>query len=537
MLQPARVRSGPVVLGILLAGTAGLAQEPQSNPQQPQAAQEPKSRAQEPKPKPVVPPIRVPVDVEAEQRGQPVRDLTLEDALRLGRINNIELRAAELNPQQARQLIIEQEAAFVPELYGGVGYSETRSPTLNAFQPSLHSTQVDATLGWRQRVSTGGLFDLAYRPLRLDTSSSVPGVFPERQYGSEFIASYTQPLLRGAWTDVNLAGVDSARHLQAEAAQTFERTVQNTLLLIVTAYWELAYSRDNYSVVSAALVVAKEQLRITEERIRVRELAPRDRVADEAEVAFREEQLIVAEKDIRRREDVLRRFVFGDPQGLSWRTNLRPVSVIDISPEITPLDYEPFAEVARRERPDLKALRSDIAAQEVELTVANSNLLPALDLVGSYSSDGAREDFAGAWHNSIDQDFPDWALRLQFRLPIGNQGARAARERTLLELERRKRTYYGALMELELAVRDAVRSLESLAESIHASRVSVRLAESNLETEQVKLRVGTTTAFEVQRRNQALQEARSRHLRNQVDYRIAQGRLLHAQGILMAPPR
>jgi outer membrane protein TolC len=260
-------------------------------------------------------------------------------------------------------------------------------------------------------------------------------------------------------------------------------------------------------------------------------------VADEAEVAFREEQLIVAEKDIRRREDVLRRFVFGDPQGLSWRTNLRPVSVIDISPEITPLDYEPFAEVARRERPDLKALRSDIAAQEVELTVANSNLLPALDLVGSYSSDGAREDFAGAWHNSIDQDFPDWALRLQFRLPIGNQGARAARERTLLELERRKRTYYGALMELELAVRDAVRSLESLAESIHASRVSVRLAESNLETEQVKLRVGTTTAFEVQRRNQALQEARSRHLRNQVDYRIAQGRLLHAQGILMAPPR
>jgi outer membrane protein TolC len=63
----------------------------------------------------------------------------------------------------------------------------------------------------------------------------------------------------------------------------------------------------------------------------------------------------------------------------------------------------------------------------------------------------------------------------------------------------------------------------------------VRLATTNLETEQVKLRVGASTAFEVQRRNQDLREARSRHLRNQLDYRVADSRLLHAQGLLKAP--
>ena len=66
---------------------------------------------------------------------------------------------------------------------------------------------------------------------------------------------------------------------------------------------------------------------------------------------------------------------------------------------------------------------------------------------------------------------------------------------------------------------------------------SERLAETNLETEQVKQRVGASTAFEVQRRNQELREARSRLLRNQLDYRTAESRLLYAQGLLEAEPR
>jgi outer membrane protein TolC len=84
-------------------------------------------------------------------------------------------------------------------------------------------------------------------------------------------------------------------------------------------------------------------------------------------------------------------------------------------------------------------------------------------------------------------------------------------------------------------VREAVRNIDSLAQSIRASAESMRLAETNLETEQVKLGVGSSTAFEVQRRNQELREARGRHLRNVLDYRAAESRLLYAQGLLTAP--
>jgi hypothetical protein len=43
-----------------------------------------------------------------------------------------------------------------------------------------------------------------------------------------------------------------------------------------------------------------------------------------------------------------------------------------------------------------------------------------------------------------------------------------------------------------------------------------------------------STAFEVQRRNQELAAAKSRLLRNQLDYQTAQSRLLHVQGLLQA---
>ncbi len=99
--------------------------------------------------------------------------------------------------------------------------------------------------------------------------------------------SFSQPLLRGAWSDYTLRGIRIGEAAVAGAEQRFKKSVQDTLLETTRAYWELVYARENYRVVFLALDLAREQLRITNERIRVRELAERDRVADEADVARR----------------------------------------------------------------------------------------------------------------------------------------------------------------------------------------------------------------------------------------------------------
>jgi outer membrane protein TolC len=227
--------------------------------------------------------------------------------------------------------------------------------------------------------------------------------------------------------------------------------------------------------------------------------------------------------------------LFDDQQGRLWQWNLRPIDAIAVEPGADEIPFEPLVEVALAHRSDLKSLRNQVAEAELALLQADRDTLPALDLVGAYSSDGVGDTWTSAYPDSLRQEFPDWSLRLLFSIPIGNQAARSRRRFAELELERRQRVLYGAMMDVAKDVRDAVRNLERTSQSIRASGESVRLAESNLETEQVKLRVGSSTAFEVQRRNQELREARSRHLRNHLDHRISQNRLLHAQGILEVP--
>lgn len=478
----------------------------------------------------------LPVDVEAQQRGLPTRNVTLGDALHLARVNNLEIRAAELLPQQARQTLLGAEAIFNPELYGNTGYTDSRSPQRNAFQPSVQRQTIDATVGWRQRVISGGLFDLSYRPARLDTQSSLVGAFPATQFSSEVALSFTQPLLRGAWSDYAQADIDVARQGVARSDQQYERSVQDTLLSVVQAYWDLVFARENYRIVLSALSVAEEQLRITLERIRVRILAPRDRVADDAEIARRQEELIAAENAIRRTEDDLRRLLFDDRDGQLWRWNLQPTEPIETAFDPVGEDIGKLVDTALVRRPDLKALRANVVEAEIDLMRASRDLLPDLDLVSTYSSDGVRDSgFRAAFDDTTNQQYPDWGLRLEFSIPIGNQAARARQRSAELEVERRQRTLYGAMLDVAKEVREAVRNLDSLSQAIRASRESVRLAQTNLETEQVKLGVGSSTAFEVQRRNQELREARGRLLRNQLDYRKAQSRLLHAQGELTAP--
>ncbi len=504
-------------------------QDPQ--PQDPQP-QDPKGEQAKPKP--------LPVDLEADQRGHRIRDLTLEDALHRGRRHNVGLKAARLLPDQAQLDLLFAEAGFQPELYGSAGYAESQSPQRNAFQPSVKSQTMDATMGWRQRVITGGLFDLAFQPARFESNGG-NGAFPSRQFSAEWSASFRQPLLRGGWTDYNLAQVTAARYRFLRANHDFERTVQDTMLAIVQAYWELVFTRENWRVVDSALSVALEQLRITDERIRVQDAAPRDRVADEAEVARRREELIVAGNAIRDREDDLRRLLYDGSDSSIWRVNLRPVSPIKVEPATSVPPFEELVEVALRNRPDLHSLQNAVATAEIALLEAERDVLPQLDLIGRYSSDGVSSDdpttgtsggFRNAFADSSEQDFPDWSVRLEFSIPIGNQAARSRSRRASIEVERQRRLLHGATLDVTREVREALRRITTLGQSIRATTESVRLAITNLETEQVKQRVGSSTAFEVQRRNQELREARGRLLRNQLDYRTAESRLLYVQGLL-----
>ena len=501
----------------IVAATVAIASLPAQDPELPPAATTVTPIDQ----------IQIPRDPDG---GAPVA-IKLTDALRMGLENNTVLRINELLPYQAREDVRAARAAFEPELFADATASRSRDPARNIFQPGIERESYSGSVGLRQLTPSGGLFDLTFSPSRLQQTTNVPG-FPSKQFSSEVTVTVTQPLLRGAWTDYTLRDVHSREALRAASTFRYDRAVQDTAIGVVEAYWNLVFARENYKVAFQALELATEQLDRTERKIRVGELAPLDRVADEAEVARRREELVTAENEIRDREDDLRRQVLDDGDGRLWGRSFDPVSPIGEFPERTELDWRDLARVAKRFRPDLRALRADVAVAEISERAASRDVLPQLDLVGRYTSDGVSNSFNQAWVQTSGLDFPDWSVGLELSLPLGNNSALAQRDRARLEVERTRRVLYSAELDVQLEVRDAVRRLRTLAETIQRGQESVRLAVTNLRREVARKDAGTSTSFEVTRRNQELQEARSRLLRNQLDYRIAEANLLYVQGLL-----
>jgi outer membrane protein len=476
------------------------------------------------------------IPIPTELKGKAV-EVTLESALARAVDNNVDLAVLRLSPGISKQDLVIAKAFYDGELYSEAGMTSTQNPSTSPFAPEITREVYDANLGWRKRFYSGGQLDVSLSALQIDQSVTSISGFPSQLYENGWNLSYTQPLLRSAGWEYGRAAVRRAASARIASDHQFDKDRQDILLSVVQAYWELVFVRENYRVEYQGLELAQEQLRITLARIEVRDLAARDRVADDAEVARRKESLIVAENNIRKAEDDLRALLFRGQDSM-WDVVLRPTSAIESDMDVSKLDWRTASAVAMVERPDLKSLQATAEIAEQGVVQAKSELRPRLDLVGSYNSAAIRNDsFANARDEAFGIEYPDWSLRLLFAYPIGNRAAKARLTRASLDLEVAKGRIYAQKVAVRKAVRDAVRNLQTLGESIRASRESVRLGDNDLDTARHKLRVGALTFFDVQQRNQELQEARSRLLRNQLDFRIAEAVLQHSQGLLFREPK
>lgn len=484
--------------------------------------------AQEPAPKPVEQDRPA---IPTDQRSGKKLELSLADCFALGDRGNLDLAIARLQELLGREDVKIADAFFEPEFFMSANWQRVKSPARNAFQPSSTSKSYGGEIGLRKTIVTGASLEVAFAPNYTDQRVASAFSFPTTVFTGDFTFSVTQPLLRGAWSEYNLADFETARLEESARAEDYERSRQQLLEQVAAAYYELVFRREDYVVRYQSLELSREQLANTEQKIKLGELAPRDRIADQADVAKKEEELIRAENSILDGEDELRRLVLPFREDGAWNFVLVPRDALgsdDPAFELPVLDEA--LGIARSSRPDLLAREQRVEAANQQLRKAERDLQPVLDLSGTYRTAAQRDDFPALSGDIFESDFPDYSLRLNFVLPLGNKAAKSRRNKALLEVERSERERHVLRVDIEQAVRVELRALATLRKAIAAARESARLAKSDLESEQIKLRLGEGVRIEVQRRNQQYQDARSRLLRTRLDYRIAWFRFLSALG-------
>jgi outer membrane protein len=464
--------------------------------------------------------------------GRRVLELTLPKAIRFAVAKNFSIQAERFSPRAAKERVRSAWGRFDPELdityqHGDstVRSQLTRDPlTGEVGRFGVGTNAQDDTLSVGvSGVTVWGLgYDVGASTRRIGAS----GLGGE-QYTSELSFGLTQPLLRGAGTEVNLAGVRVARNNVSISEWGLKDRVMDVITNVIVVYNELHFTQENLGVATRSQSLARRLLQDNIKRVEAGVMTPLDVTTAQAEVAAREEAVLRAERDMKDQENFLKQLVTDD---------LLPLlgTRVEITPPKAPAFFSAViagVKEALELRPDYRQAKLDIQNRSITVAVEKNSLLPRLDLNASLSLLGVDDDTGTSLSRAgTGRDRNAWNAGAIFSLPLGNQAARGRYNAATLEAAQALVRLQQLEQNIIVLVDNANGAVVTSRERIEANSESSRLAKESLDAGEKRLVAGTGTVFEVLELQNNLAEAETAELRARADYNKAIARYQQQTG-------
>ncbi len=381
-----------------------------------------------------------------------------------------------------RTSITEAAAAFDVRSFMDTRYIRTNEPVGNTLTtggpPRFLDDNFRASAGLRKKASTGGTWELSQR-IGLQDSNSV-FFLPTNQGNARLSLSFSQPLLNGAGRAYNssitvLAEIDA----QIAEAQT-SQALQEHLLSVTRAYWELCLQR--------AVLVQRQRLHFRAQQIQ-EELNSRQDVdalqsqlvRARAAVSSRRAELIRAEAAIKNAEARIRALV-NAPEMLS-----------DVRLELIPterpaqghfaIEESDARATALQNRPEINQALKQIQAANVRLNISKNEIRPNLDLVleGYLSGLQGNHDIGQAFTDQFTLGAPSYTAGLVYEYAWNNRAAQARLERRQLEVRRLTAQFDASLQQLSAEVEVAVREVQTSYDEMRSKHQAMMALETEME--------------------------------------------------------
>ena len=133
-------------------------------------------------------------------------------------------------------------------------------------------------------------------------------------------------------------------------------------------------------------------------------------------------------------------------------------------------DLKDQIDTAMENRLELGKQQFQIDSADVALKVADNNLLPRLDAIGTLSLQGLDDDFQSTVGEQTSGKHFNYALGLQLEIPIGNREARAIYQRALLQRQQAIVSYQNLIDQIALDVKQAAREVNTTWDEMIATR-------------------------------------------------------------------
>lgn len=466
-----------------------------------------------------------------------VRRLTIDEAVKLALEHNLGVQVARVDPQIEDYNVAQARANWAPTLSSTFATnSSTVAPNsvLAGGTDKITNEQFSGGLGVTQNLPWGGFYTANWDSFRSSTSNVFTTFDP--QLRSDLNLQYVQPLLR----NFNIDGIRQqvlVGQKNREAAEIdLQETISTTSRSVRNAYWDLAFAIGSLEVQKQSLELARESLRNNRARVEIGTMAPIDIVEAEAEVAQREESVILAEAAIARAEDALRALIYDPSMPDFWSVKIEPAETPAFQPVAVNIDEAVRAALDRRT--DLRSRRKSIEANDISIRYFRNQTLPDVNAQLDYGLSGlggtqferapgfppgpilsqTQRSYGSVLSDLFNNRYPAWTLSLNIGYPIGTSTAEAGLARARLQNSQAQTQLRNQQLVVATQVRDVGRQVQTNHKRVEATRSSRQLAERRLEAEEKKFQAGMSTPFFVFQAQRDLSQARANELRALTDY-------------------
>ena len=302
-----------------------------------------------------VPDLKIAVD---PNTGEKIVALTIEQAMTMTLANSPEIRVISFDPEIARQEVIGAAGAFDPTVFGRINYDDQDSPQNSIFEPGQAETRLFES-GVQQRTPLGTEWSASYALARI-WDDLFGRTLPTR-YEPAVIFELRQPLLRDAWEEVNLAGVNIAKLNYEASLLAFRERAEEASSAVAVTYWRLVQARRDVEIQRQLVDQTDETLRKVEGR---RDIDATDVQIKQAQTyaLSRQATLLELQKRVVDVQDALTRLI-ADPR-------INTTSELQIMPATEPQTPEELPELAATtDRALATAMKQNAVVQRARLGV------------------------------------------------------------------------------------------------------------------------------------------------------------------------
>ncbi len=370
---------------------------------------------------------------------------------------------------------------------------------------------------------------------------------------SSLALSFTQHLLQGFGSAVNSRQIRIAKNNREVSDLTFRQQVETTVVAVMELYWDLVSFNDAIKVSQDALVASQQLLENNRKQVEVGTLAQIEVVRAEAEIASREQTLLVSQTRALQQETILKTALSrtGVASPAIAAAHIITTDVIRV-PSVEPIvPIQDLTAQALASRPELATSRIQLSNQELTIRGSKNGLLPTLDVVAGLSNGALagspnplpavpgsphsnNEFFIGGYGTVLAQlfsrNFPNYSVGVNLNIPIRNRAAQAQ----VITDELTYRQQQLVLQRLENQVRVDVQNAvigvsQARAQYLSAQKATV-LQQQTLDAERKKLDLGASTIYNVILAERDLVTAQSSEVAAEAGYAKARVELDRATG-------